>query len=228
LHAWHWNEAAVKLVPAFSALSRLGVSIWGWMLEKMTTALVMREFAEILSLPEAIKDGSLDLPARGARGATLVWSSSDEAVIGTDGIVTRPNAGEGDRIVLLTATITLNGRTRTETLRVNVPQRLPFNRSARFQFENTLAETLGNFGPGAATGDRLWNQGTVGFEAGHDGQSLSLNGANGVRLPDGLISNYEYTVSIGAAGRMNGGRSTFVYAPTFSNTNRSPRAAGPS
>jgi arabinan endo-1,5-alpha-L-arabinosidase len=193
--AWQWNEAAGKLVPVFSAVSRQGVSIWGSKLEKKTTAQVLEDVAESLSLPESIKDGSLGLPARGTRGATIVWSSSDEAIVGADGLVTRPNAGDGDRIVTLTAQITLNGQTRTETFQVNVPQRLPFNRAARFQFENTLAETLGNFGPGAATGDRLWNPGTVAFDAGQQGQALSLNGASGVRLPDGLISNYEYTVS---------------------------------
>jgi arabinan endo-1,5-alpha-L-arabinosidase len=193
--AWQWNEAAGKLVPVFSAVSRQGVSIWGSKLEKKTTARVLADVAESLSLPDAIKDGSLALPESGARGATIVWSSSDEAIIGADGLVTRPNAGDGDRIVLLTATITLNGQTRTETFQVNVPQRLPFNRSARFQFENTLAETLGNFASGAATGDRLWNQGTVAFDVGQQGQALSLSGASGVRLPDGLISNYEYTVS---------------------------------
>jgi arabinan endo-1,5-alpha-L-arabinosidase len=107
----------------------------------------------------------------------------------------RPNVGEGDRVVTLTATITLNGQTERRRFRVTVPQRLEFNRVAHFAFENSLAESLGRFIPGTPTGNRVWNQGSVGFAAGHDGRALDLAGGSGVLLPEGLISNYEYTVS---------------------------------
>ena len=77
-----------------------------------------------------------------------------------------------------------------------MPQRLPFNRVAQFDFENSLIESLGRFSaarppPAIASGIRArWDS-----TPGHDGQALSLNGASGVRLPTGLITNYEYTVS---------------------------------
>ncbi len=76
-----------------------------------------------------------------------------------------------------------------------MPQRQPFNRVAQFDFENSLIESLGRFGTGQPTGNRIFNAGTVGFDVGHQGQALRLNGNNGVRLPTGLITNYEYTVS---------------------------------
>ncbi|MET0533917.1 MAG: LamG-like jellyroll fold domain-containing protein [Steroidobacter sp.] len=193
--AWQWNEAAQKLVPVFTAVSSRGVSIWGSKLEHRTTRQVVRDVAESLSLPATIKGGALDMPSRGTRAASIVWTSSDPSVIQPDGTVNRPNVGEGDRTVTLTATITLNGVTTRREFQVTVPQRLPFNRVAHFAFENSLAESLGNFTGATATGNRLWNQGTVSFAAGHDGQAVNLNGASGVLLPEGLISNYEYTVS---------------------------------
>src|SRR5690606_38830830 len=104
---------------------------------------------------------------------------------------------EGDQAVGVTATIMLNGEETSVTWFVTVPQRFAFNRMAQWDFENDLAESLGNFGAGEPTGDRLWKVGlgTVAYAPGHDGQALALDGTNGVRLPDGLISNYEYSVS---------------------------------
>jgi arabinan endo-1,5-alpha-L-arabinosidase len=193
--AWQWNEAAKRLVPIFTAVSSQGVSIWGSKLQAKTTRQVLKDVAESLSLPTTIKDGSLDLPSRGTRATAIVWTSSDESVISAAGMVTRPNVGEGDRIVTLTARMTLNGQTTTRSFQVTVPARVPFNRIAHFGFESSLVESLGNFVAGTATGDRVWNQGAIDYTAGHDGQALNLTGASGVRLPEGLISNYEYTVS---------------------------------
>lgn len=192
---WQYNEATRKLVPAFAALSDEGVTIWGSRLESKPTREVLKDIGESLTLPSSAKDDALVLPTAGARGAQIVWTSSDPSVIAADGTVTRPNVGEGDRIVTMTARITLNGQTRNVTFRVTVPQRLPFNRTAQFSFENSLLESLGRFNGATATGNRIWNQGAVSFGAGREGQAVNLDGASGVRLPDGLISNYQYTVS---------------------------------
>ncbi len=62
--------------------------------------------------------GALDIPATAAADLTLdiafpnfnasvVWASSDETVISTDGVVTRPDIGAGDATVTLTATVTV-------------------------------------------------------------------------------------------------------------------------
>jgi arabinan endo-1,5-alpha-L-arabinosidase len=200
--AWQWNEAASKLVPVFTALSSKGVSLWGSKLEKRTTKQALKDVSDSLSLPDTIKAGTLELPTRGTRATTIVWSSSDPAVIQADGTVIRPNVGEGDRLVTLTATMTLNGVTTRRTFQVTVPARLPFNRVAQFSFENSLNEQLGRFTAATATGNRLWNLGSVSFGAGQQGQAVSLDGASGVLLPEGVIDNYEYTVSFWANPRM--------------------------
>jgi arabinan endo-1,5-alpha-L-arabinosidase len=192
---FQWNEASSALVPVFTAVSSKGVSLWG---SRMTTRYphqVLSDVSQALSLSDSAKDNSLTLPTRGARGATISWVTSNENVIATDGTVTRPNVGEGDQVVMLTANVSLKGQTTSRTFSITVPQRLPFNRVAHYAFENTLADSLGRLAAGTATGDRVWNTGTVGFDAGQLGSAVRLNGTNGVRLPANLITNYEYTVS---------------------------------
>jgi arabinan endo-1,5-alpha-L-arabinosidase len=192
---WQWNEATGALAPVFTAQSVKGESLWGVRMATKPRHQVLADVAAALVVPNAARDNSLTLPVRGARGTTITWATSHENVVDTDGTVNRPNVGEGDQVVMLTATLELGGQTTTKNFTVAVPQRLPFNRAARFDFENSLVESLGRFPAGLATGDRVWNAGMVGFEAGHEGAALRLNGTNGVRLPTGLISNYEYTVS---------------------------------
>lgn len=193
--AWQWNEAASRLVPIFTAVSNTGISLWGSKLERKTSRQALEDVAAALVIPAEIKDGSITLPARGTRGTSIEWRSSDEDVIAADGTVTRPNAGDGDRVVTLTAVMTLNGRTLRTTFQVTVLQRQLFNRVAQYRFENSLADSLDHFDAGLATGNRIWNQGVIGYDIGREGQALNLDGTSGVRLPDGLIDNYEYTVS---------------------------------
>lgn len=195
---WQWDEMAEKLVPTFTALNAQGISVWGSQIEAQTTAGVLSEVADAIEVIPTIKDGSVTLPTRGTYGSTIVWSSSNTAVIRANGTVIRPNAGYGDQTVTLTATVSLDGQQTTRHFSVLVPQRQTFNRVAHFSFENDLTESLGNFGSGTATGDRIWNSGTVSYVAGREGQALRLDGNSGVLLPDGLISNYEYTVSFWA------------------------------
>lgn len=56
---------------------------------------------------------ALTLPAEGARGSVITWSSSDPAVLAADGTVTRP--ASADASVTLTATLSLRGRQITRT-----------------------------------------------------------------------------------------------------------------
>lgn len=199
--AWQWNEASSRLVPIFTAVSSQGVSIWGSKLETRTTRQALKDVADSLTLPGTIKAGTLDLPTRGTRATHIVWSSSDTSVILAGGTVIRPNVGEGDRTVTLTATMTLNGVTTRRDFQVTVPTRLPFNRVAHFGFESSLQEELGRFAGATATGNRVSNVGSVSFAAGQQGQAVSLDGASGVLLPEGMIDNYEYTVSFWANPR---------------------------
>ncbi len=60
------------------------------------------------------------LPETGNKGSTVVWTSSDTDVIALDGKITRPEYGQEDKWVTLTATITLGGETDTKVFKVLV------------------------------------------------------------------------------------------------------------
>ena len=194
--AWQWDPRLEALIPTFTALSEQGASLWGIQLPAKSDGEIMDAIAEDLVLPEMFKGNQIDLPTAGARGASISWSSDNAKVISADGDVMRPNVGEGDASVTLTATITRKGMESERSFTVAVPQRMAYNRTAHYGFENDLADELGNKADGMGTGDRIHNAGTVGYAAGQSGQALILDGFTGVRLPNSLIDNYEYTVSM--------------------------------
>lgn len=66
---------------------------------------------------------ALHLPDAGTNGSTITWSSSDEAVIATDGTVTRPSYLDGDRTVTLTAVIRKGDKVQTKEFVVTVIKR---------------------------------------------------------------------------------------------------------
>ncbi|UUA74738.1 LamG-like jellyroll fold domain-containing protein [Cellvibrio sp. QJXJ] len=204
--AWQWDAAAARLVPTFSAISTKGVSVWGSQLEARTTGENLTAIADDLSLPAEYVDPTMTVPLRGTRAAEITWVSSNPAVINLKrdkktgeltGVahVNRPSATAGDQDVTLTATITLNGETQTKNFIVKVLAVRLVPAAAQFKFDGDLTEATGTFAAGSTTGDRIFNTGgTAAYGAGIDGQAINLNGY-GVLLPQGLISNYEYTVS---------------------------------
>ncbi len=201
--AWQWDDTVNKLVPIFTALSNEGVSVWGSQIGKADaaeTSTVLTAIAANIAMPTEVTAESILLPTEATRGATIVWLSSDESVIRPDGTVIRPNSGEEDKVITLTATITLHGVTKVVTYEVTVLARKPYNRIAAYTFENSLADSLGFFDDGTLVGDRIFSKPTrsVEYALGHEGQALSLDGAHGVKLPSGLIASYEYTVSFWA------------------------------
>lgn len=70
-------------------------------------------------------DSDMDLFTAGMNGAVITWESSDEAVIDTDGTVTRPAVGEPNATVTLTATITIGEYSRTKVFTVTVIAEVP-------------------------------------------------------------------------------------------------------
>ncbi|MBO5372603.1 MAG: Ig-like domain-containing protein [Lachnospiraceae bacterium] len=64
--------------------------------------------------------GNITLPTTTTNGATVVWTSSNEAVVSAAGVVTRPETAAGDATVELTATITVKGN---ETVRDQVTRK---------------------------------------------------------------------------------------------------------
>ncbi|MCW8126295.1 LamG-like jellyroll fold domain-containing protein [Microbulbifer halophilus] len=195
---WQWNSAAGELVPIFTALNGEGESVWGSRMDRRTEQAVLQSIADDLQQPDVARGGSLELPQRGTRAAAITWDSDNTLAIDNNGRVTRPNVGNGDTSATLTADITLNGQQLSRSYTVQVPQRLPYNRAAHFAFEDDLSESLGRFDAGTATADRISNNGSVAYTAGHNNRALQLNGSNGVLLPEGLIDNDVYTVSLWA------------------------------
>src|SRR5690606_16892738 len=69
-----------------------------------------------LTLPATTTE-DLVLPTELTKGSTVVWASSNEAVIALDGKVTR---GENDVVVTLTATLTNGAETDTKEFEITV------------------------------------------------------------------------------------------------------------
>ncbi|MGM0369933.1 MAG: chitobiase/beta-hexosaminidase C-terminal domain-containing protein, partial [Bacillota bacterium] len=69
---------------------------------------------------------------------------------------------------------------------------------AKFKFEEDLTDSTGNFADGSSTGDTpdKTDSGNITFDAGIAGQAAIFDGNSGIRLPDGLIDSYSYTVSL--------------------------------
>jgi predicted extracellular nuclease len=63
---------------------------------------------------------NITLPTTGKNGSTVTWSSSNTDALANDGTVTRPANGEGDAVLTLTATLTLDGESVTKDFKVRV------------------------------------------------------------------------------------------------------------
>ncbi len=193
---WQYNDNIQKLVPTFTALATSGESVWGTQIPDMSVDEAVQATVDALSVP-ALASNNIVLPGTGALGATINWTSDNENVVSKEGRVIRPAPGAADATVTLTATVTLDGQTQTRTFTVEVPARKLFNRIALYQFENNLSDSLAIQSEGrvvTGTPDNL--QGNVAYSTGHNQQGVWLQNGNGVRLPDGLIDNNAYTVSL--------------------------------
>ena len=193
---WQYNDVLEKLVPAFTALSSEGISIWGSKLTDQTTGQIITSIFDSLNVRPTINTRQVDLPTRGTRGATITWQSSQPNVISSEGNIVRPAVGEDDAIVTLTALIELNGEQVEKTFVVTIKARSLYNRVAQFAFENNLNDSFGDFSDASSISGTIGTPGgNIAYTTGVTGQALWLDGSSGVLLPDNLISNYEYTVS---------------------------------
>ncbi|MER2492883.1 LamG-like jellyroll fold domain-containing protein [Catenovulum sediminis] len=193
---WQYNDQTQQLVPAFTALSSDGISIWGSKLTDKTTDQIIDSIVAALNYDSIIKTNRIHLPTRATRAANIRWHSSQPNVISVDGKVTRPAAGEADAVVTLTATIDILGRQVEKQFMITVKARSVYNRVAQFSFENNLSDSFGQFSDATMLADKIGLEGgNLAFENGIQGQALFLDGSSGVQLPSGLIGSYEYTVS---------------------------------
>ncbi|WP_168118780.1 immunoglobulin-like domain-containing protein [Paenibacillus sp. HB172176] len=88
----------------------------------------------------------LSLPTTGIYGSAISWTSSDETVVGTDGVVTRPELEDGDREVTLTATITKGDVVVTKTFVLTI-------KAKEFDIQKQLDEAIGALSIGYAEHD---------------------------------------------------------------------------
>jgi len=188
-----WNETTQSYAMTLSALSREGVAVFGSRLVPRTDAQVVNAVHAELSLGNtAAVSANLNLPTSAARGTVIGWTSSNPAVVSSTGVVTPAAA---DVSVTLSARIVKGTASAVKTFTVTV--RKAGGLLAYYAFDGNLLDGSGVSAPGAVVGSRIDAAGgSIGFEAGVKGSAAVFNGASGIRLPNGLISTNNYTVSL--------------------------------
>ncbi|KMT64247.1 LamG-like jellyroll fold domain-containing protein [Catenovulum maritimum] len=148
----------------------------------------------------AVRD-SFDLLRVGPFVSGISWVSDNPdylEVRNGRAIVTQPSGELGDQDVTLTATITFKKTdgsfyTDTKVFDVTIKSLAP----AEYSFEGDLTALNGSAEAGTVTGDRIDNtDGAVSYVEGVKGNALLLDGTSGVRLPNNLITTYDYAVSM--------------------------------
>jgi len=193
---WQWNAEDERLEPTISAMNSAGEALWAHKLEDKTQSEVVADIIEAISIPATIKSGQLELPEMGARGAELRWTSSDTGFIENDGTITRPNTLDGDQDVSITVEVMMGGEVAaTDSYTVHLPARVTYNRTAYYEFEDNLTDSLTNFADGIPAVNVAGDPATAAYTGGQVGQALNMDGTFGVLLPNDLIDGYKYTVS---------------------------------
>ncbi|WP_028612134.1 LamG-like jellyroll fold domain-containing protein [Paenibacillus harenae] len=193
-----WDPTSERYVMTFTAMSEEGVSVWGSKLPDKTDEEIVADVLNDLDLGDTANViSNLTLPAEGTRHTEITWKTSDPNVVTETGVINRPEAGSDPVTATLTAMIAKGSVNAEKSFTITV---LPYKEAglaAHYAFEDDLSDTVGHFGSGTVTGNRIDNTGgTMSYVDGKNGKALVFNGASGVRLPNGLISSNEYTVSL--------------------------------
>ncbi|KFZ38994.1 glycoside hydrolase [Shewanella mangrovi] len=141
---------------------------------------------------------NMDLGVSGPYASQVSWISSNPSIVSNDGVVTRPTEAQGDQTVTLTATITLAGASATKEFSVTVRSMAAPTPLAEYNFDNDdLSDAQGNFAAGTVTGNLIGSTGgSVTYAAGAVGDALVLNGSSGVQLPNNLLDDNTYSISL--------------------------------
>ncbi|MBS4219236.1 family 43 glycosylhydrolase [Bacillus sp. FJAT-49711] len=192
-----WNSVVNKVGMTFTALSSEGVSIWGIKTIERTDEEIVELIKNQLTLGDtSAVIANLELPTEGARGTQISWESSNPEVVSAQGVVNRPVAGAGNATVTLTATITKGDATAVKTFTIIVLAEKDARLVAHYTFEGDLSDRTKNVAAGTVTGNRIDNSGgEISYGDGIVGQGADFDGESGVRLPNGLISSNQYSVS---------------------------------
>ncbi|RIX60484.1 hypothetical protein D3P08_02695 [Paenibacillus nanensis] len=192
-----WDPTSARYTMTFTAMSTEGASVWGSKLLDRTDLEIVTDVLNDPALQWGNVVSSLTLPVQGTRHSRIAWQTSNPDVITDTGTVTRPETGEPVSVVL-TATVTKGDISRSKDITVTVLPSKSAELQAKFEFEDSLSDSEGNYADGTITGNRINNTGgTITYASGKYGKAAEFDGASGVRLPDGLISNTsEYSVSL--------------------------------
>jgi len=193
-----YNPVTEKKVVTFTAVSKEGVPIWGSKLANETDEQVVNDVYNDLSLGDTDKViADLKLPAEGTRHTQITWQTSDSSVVTGSGKVTRPQAGSNSATATLTATITKGKVSRTKAFTITV---LPYKTAgivAKYNFENNLNDSAGNYTAGTVIGNLIGTSGgNISYADGKKGEAAVFNGSSGIQLPAGLITSNSYSVAM--------------------------------
>jgi uncharacterized protein (TIGR02145 family) len=111
--------------------------------------------------------GNVGLPAHGANGSGITWAAGDSSRIAIDGTVNRPAAGDGDAVVVLTATISKGTTGDVKTFSLTV-------RAAGYL--GTVTDIDGNVYRTIKIGDQVWTAENMRTTKLNDGAAIPLAG----------------------------------------------------
>ncbi|MBM7603854.1 arabinan endo-1,5-alpha-L-arabinosidase [Metabacillus crassostreae] len=190
-----WDPTTQSYLMTFTTLSSEGIAIWGSKAITQTDEELVEQVKNNLDLGDTSKViSNLTLPTEGYRNTEIKWQSTHPEIVSEDGAVIRPN--DADATVTLTATITKGGFTTTKEFTVVVLHQKEGKLVAHYAFEDNIEDSTGNVEEGTVTGATIEStDGTNTYGAGKVGQAAIFDGSSGIRLPNGIISSNEYTVS---------------------------------
>ncbi len=170
---------------------------------------MLKADADAVKLPAETRE-DITLPAEGAMGSKITWTSSDPAIT-AEGKVTRPGLNEEDKTVTLTGEFALAGKTQTKEYTVVVKAGGPLWTSTADWTQHeftpvdgdlmlamefipyTLADSTVAIGPENLTLDN-WGKYNIGFHTTPEGKFEAYDGTEGEM---GFKAENDFTVEVG-------------------------------
>ncbi|WP_029069292.1 LamG-like jellyroll fold domain-containing protein [Jonesia quinghaiensis] len=194
-----WDPQYEEWSLGLSVLSKDGRAVTGRQVDVLTGNAAVKAVAKAIDLGDTKNvTANLTLPTKGTGGTSIVWSSSNDAVVTSTGTITRPAVGEQPSTAKLYARVTNGKKTKKMTYTIVVQPRTAASLAAQWSFDDNLADTTGTHADATTTGAKIdITGGDATYVAdGVSGKALTLDGNSGVRLPDGLIDSRSYSVSL--------------------------------
>jgi arabinan endo-1,5-alpha-L-arabinosidase len=193
-----WDTTSQSYVMTFSALSEQGVAIWGSKMADKTDEEIVESVREQLNLGDTSRIiNNINLPLEATRHTGISWQSSNSEIVSETGVIKRPEVGQGNVTVTLTATITKGDASTTKQFTVIVQEKTIGGLVAHYSFDGNLHDRTSQFGVGKVVGNQINSPGgNITYTDGLFGQAAYFDGSSGIHLPNGLISSNAYTVSL--------------------------------